>query len=74
MLEKESPVSLESDEDTDAVVHLRLCVDTCPQVRVGEQREGRWKDVAFEMSPEKLDVLIHELTQAQTLLHTLNSS
>ena len=72
MGEKGSPVSGEGDDDTDAVVHLCLCIDTCPQVRGGEHREGRWQDLAFELSPEKLDVLIHELTQAQTLLHALD--
>ena len=74
MGEKGSSVTGEGDDESDAVVHLRLSVDTCPQMRVGEHREGRWQDLAFELSPEKLDVLIHELTQAQTLLHSLDSS
>ncbi len=69
-------------DDSDAVVHLRLCVDNCPQLVgsaqsttvVGGASTTRWQDIAFELTPEKLDVLVHELSQASLLLEKLQNS
>lgn len=69
-------------DDSDAVVHLRLCVDNCSQSAgtsestavIGGMSANRWQDIAFALSPEKLDVLVHELSQAALLLENLENS
>ena len=79
-----SPSSSVGD-DSGAVVHLRLRTDTRPHLRAPNENDdatavaaasvdgGRFRDVAFELSPEKLDVLIHELSHAQALMGALKN-
>ena len=65
------------------LVHLKLRVDssTSPSTRDrAEERAGETRqeadcsqgvhDVAFELAPEKLDVLVYELAQALALMRT----
>lgn len=71
-------VGVEQQESPASVVHMKMSVDTRPQDGLlaptttadsdTSASKARVQQIAFEMSPEKLDVLIHELTQAQSLL------
>lgn len=69
------PTEGERVVQTGALVHLNLHVDAKPEQ--GDALDGssidRYKDIAFEISPQKLDVLIHELAQVQTLLQNMDS-
>ena len=60
------------------LVHLKLVVDTQPDkanvnTESGSEQAGRFKDIAFEMSTQKLDVLIHELSHVQSLLENIGA-
>ena len=52
-----------------------LNIDTQPEKGdiLIENQNNRFKNLAFEISTQKLDVLIHELTQAQTILQNMDS-
>ncbi len=54
------------------LVHLNLNIDTDPDNST-ELKNSRFKDLAFELSAEELDLLIHELTQAQQMMQNLDS-
>ncbi len=56
-----------------SIVHLKLAVDTKPENGALISTADRVKNIAFEMSAEKLNVLIHELTQAQKLLENMDN-
>ena len=62
---------------TGPLVHVNVSIDTKPEM--GEVEDafgravGRFKDIAFEVSPQKLDVLIHELTHVHNLLQNMDS-
>lgn len=64
-----------------ATVHLNLRVDTKPQLGALPVStdssvavlNDRVKALAFEMSAKKLDVLIHELSQAQNLMESIEN-
>jgi hypothetical protein len=65
------------------LIHVKLTVDNRPQdgragnsVAASSQAEeraasARFEDVAFEMSQDKLDVLIYELSHAQSVMQRL---
>lgn len=58
-----------------SVAHFRLRVDMMPElgsdsVNGGSYEASRTKDIAWEASAEKLDVLIYELAQAKKLLES----
>ena len=57
------------------IVHMCLNIDTQPEKGdiLIENQNNRFKNLAFEISTQKLDVLIHELTQAQTILQNMDS-
>jgi hypothetical protein len=60
------------------IVHLNLCVDSQPEkgelnAEAGSAHANRFKNIAFEISPQKLDVLIHELSHAQSLLQNMDT-
>lgn len=70
------PSEGERAERLGPLVHLNLHVDAKPeQGETGLENSSadRFKDIAFEISPQKLDVLINELTQVQTLLQNMDS-
>lgn len=70
------PTEGERVVQTGALVHLNIHVDVKPEQGdsgVENSSADRYKDIAFEISPQKLDVLIHELTQVQTLLQNMDS-
>lgn len=52
------------------IIHVNLSVDMRPELGQGVAAD-RVRGVAFEVSPEKLDVLIHELSQAQKLMENM---
>ncbi len=54
------------------LVHLNLNIDIDPDNST-ELNNSRFKDLAFELSAEELDLLIHELTQAQQMMQNLDS-
>lgn len=62
---------------TGPLVHVNVNIDTKPEINELEdvfgRATGRFKDIAFEISPQKLDVLIHELTQVHSLLQNMDS-
>lgn len=62
---------------TGPLVHVNVNIDTKPEINELEdvfgRATGRFKDIAFEISPQKLDVLIHELTHVHTLLQNMDS-
>jgi COMM domain len=62
-----------NDATVDALVNMRLVVDTKPQEGERTQSADRFKSVSFELSPEKLDLLVHELTQAQNILSSVEN-
>jgi hypothetical protein len=71
-------VEAPAGDDASAVVHLRLRTDTRPHLRAAPEDDqaasgARFRDIAFEMSPEKLDVLVHDLSQVQALLGGLKN-
>jgi hypothetical protein len=51
------------------VVNLRMTVDSRPGVMSGNKIE----DLAFEVSPENLDMLILELAQAQQMMNEIDA-
>lgn len=67
-----------ADASNGPLVHLKLKVDKRPELgSLGASNETtgdttRTRDIAFELSAEKLDVLIHELSQAQKLMSSIN--
>lgn len=62
---------------TGPLVHVNVNIDTKPEISELEdvfgRATGRFKDIAFEISPQKLDVLIHELTHVHSLLQNMDS-
>lgn len=62
---------------TGPLVHIKVGIDTKPEVGdsvdIFGRSADRFKDIAFEISPQKLDVLIHELTHAYSLLQNIDS-
>ena len=63
---------LANSEDTEpgCSAHIKLVVDPRPQD--DPNRLSRLENIAFEISEDKLDVLVHELIQAQKLLEGVN--
>jgi hypothetical protein len=59
-------------KDNERLVHLNLNIDTEPNDTT-QLQSSRFKDLAFELSAEELDLLIHELSQAQQMMHNLDS-
>ena len=64
--------------EPEPLVHLKLTVDTKPQdtvVRpISSFPDGdRIQEIACELSKDKLNVLIHELSQAQNLLDSIDN-
>lgn len=57
-----------AQDEPSCVVQMRLQVDTKPHLREAEEK---LRTVAFEMSPEKLSVLIHELSAAHSAMEGL---
>lgn len=57
-----------SDDEPACVVQMRLQVDTKPHLK---DSEGKVRTVAFEMSSDKLSVLIHELSAAHAAMEGL---
>jgi hypothetical protein len=61
------------------LVHLNLTVDAKPHLEDNTvvpslaKNAERFKNIAFEISPQKLDVLIHELSHAQSLLQNMDA-
>ncbi len=56
------------------IIHLKLAVDTKPELgRIDDSSSKRFQDIAFEMSAEKMNVLIHELSHAQKLLENMDN-
>lgn len=62
------------------LVHLNLKVDTQPEKSEHtaaqantQQQAHRFKSIAFEVSAQKLDVLIHELSHVQAQLQGMDS-
>lgn len=59
------------------LIHINIGIDAKPElgeaVDVFGRAADRYKDIAFEITPQKLDVLIHELTHAHSLLQNLDS-
>jgi hypothetical protein len=61
------------------LVHLNLTVDAKPHLEDNTMAPSlakdaeRFKNIAFEISPQKLDVLIHELSHAQSLLQNMDA-
>lgn len=53
-----------------AVAHMKFVIDTRPQDGTNTS-DDRIKHLACEISSDKLDVLIHELTQAQGMLDSI---
>lgn len=56
------------DIESDCSAHIKLVVDTKPQDSSATEKEI----IAFEITEDKLDVMIHELAQAQKLLEGMN--
>lgn len=54
---------------SEKVVSLKLSVDSQPGITSG----GKVDSVSFEVSPENLDLLIQELSQAQQMMNDLNA-
>lgn len=54
---------------SEKVVSLKLSVDSQPGIASG----GKVDSVSFEVSPENLDLLILELSQAQAMMNDLNA-
>ena len=79
----EERASSETNGYTGALVHVKLQVDTAPErnalqpLELGDattKSDGdRVQDMAFEMTAEKLEILVHELTQAQKLLESVDN-
>jgi hypothetical protein len=64
------------DVESEATVQFRLKLDTLPhEGSAGSENSSaaRFKDVLCEMPAEKLDVLIHELGFAQSMMESLHS-
>jgi hypothetical protein len=62
-----------SEGNLNSSIHLKLQVDSKPELglinRVEVKSDGnRLKDIAFELSSEQLDILVHELSNVQKLL------
>ncbi len=55
---------------SEKVVNLRMSVDNRPGV---SSSQSNIKDLAFEVSPENLDLLILELQQAQQMMNDLDA-
>lgn len=68
---------------TGALVHVKLQIDAAPEknatnpLTLGDstiKSDGaRIQDIAFEMSAERLDLLVHELSEAQKLLESVEN-
>lgn len=63
---------------TGPLVHLKLNVDTQPEqgdlnADLSSQQSSRFKNIAFEISTQKLDVLIHELSHVQSQLQSMDT-
>lgn len=61
-----------SETESAALVHIKFAIDTKPQLGAISQTTpadgDRIQERAFEMSAEKLDILMHELSHAHSLL------
>jgi hypothetical protein len=60
------------------LVHIKLKVDTQPEKSdlnssSSTEQTERYKNIAFEVSTQKLDVLIHELSGVQAQLQSMDS-
>lgn len=62
----------ENDSYSGKIANIRLQVDTLPDKSV-DGRVVCGKDIAFEILPSKLDVLVHELSHAQSILQNIDS-
>lgn len=58
-------------------IQLKLNLDTAPHqgtIEPTQQIDGdRLREVAFEVNPDKLDILLHELLHAQTLMESIEN-
>jgi hypothetical protein len=70
-----------ADASSGPLVHLKLKVDRRPELgplyadsATTGRDASRIKDIAFELSAERLSVLIHELSQAQKLMNSIDAS
>ena len=71
--------SSNSNDTSTSSAHLKFTVDTRPQDGAVTQDENsnlvvdgyRIKELAFELTPEKLDVLVHELSRAYSIVDGL---
>ena len=66
----ESAAGIDKDESTSnlgPLIHLKLTVDTKPQ-EASNNTPGEQEEYAFEVQPDKLDVLVHELGLAKALM------
>jgi hypothetical protein len=69
------------ENSLDATTYFRLHVDIKPNgiqssgtsIDIDRENQNRFQDLSSEVSPEKLEVLIHELTKAKDILNRLNS-
>jgi hypothetical protein len=67
-----------TNSKNDTVIQINLVVDTEPQnsnaVNTKQNQINRSiQNVSFELSPDKLDILVHELSHAKTLLENVES-
>lgn len=70
------PSSTAPNISSEKVVHLQFTVDHSPSAdtRINSSKNSSSvKDLAFELSPEQLDLLIHELSQAQIMMQEMES-
>lgn len=65
-------LTLASSDSTNRTpsVQLKLNLDTAPHQHLNE---NRIREVAFELNPDKLDILLHELMYAQTLMESIEN-
>lgn len=61
----------------DYIAHIKLVVDTKPEIRPEDVQVtasvSPLKHIAFEVSEDKLNLLVHELTLAQKMLDNVDS-
>jgi hypothetical protein len=68
-------VASSSDAISEPLVHVKVEVDTSPHlgsIAPSYTVDGkRFQEMAFEMDADKLDVLIHELSLAQSIMESV---
>lgn len=60
--------AVEGGEALQPCVQLKLSLDSLPERNPEEKEVGRVNEVAFELSAEKLDVLVKEMSTALSLM------